>query len=845
MHDHTNQNISNRSLLSFAVKKWLSEYREQDNSILRLCTIVLITVILCLTISSAGIQQRLQQNFDQLLGADLVISHSTPLPEKELIHLRALANETSYAQLVNVTLTNDEHWHAAQIKLVDEHYPLRGSLKVSADIGAAASDKNEPPIADTIWLDSRLYSALQLDTGAVLTIAETKLTVAGVLLHEPDRLLEGHSVAARGLVHMDSPLSQAFTGSPTTHRYSFNLSKNKLNDAITWAEQQLPHADILHSGSGHPLASFWQRTENFLGLVMVVLFFMAAITFHLAGRRQQQKQQYRLTLLFTMGLNNKQVWYMAIFDWMLDLAHSAIVATPLAIVGYILAMQQFDAFMQLNQQYISFPHAALLQSFGLVTVLLFIFQLPAWLNVSNISPSLLLKQGIHSQSSTLSWVFSGLAIALLAAFYSDNPLLTSITLTGLIISVIVMWAATWTVLIATEKLSRSGHGLFVFSIELMRQRLNSKATQIMGLGLCLTLMLFSFGLMKDFSNVLQQYTRSHDGNLLISQASQPQVHHLEQWAQDNHAQVVTMKPYHNAKLIEINGQPFAEAIAHPSEASARLKKPIRLHVTDSLPSNNRVVNGHFWNPESVTSVPANGQYHISVEQEVMTDMGFSIGDELTFLLNEELKTFSITASHVYQGGRGSITFWFQTPTLLNEHLPKSPLYMGSMEIPDGAWATLAHLWKRLPTLRMVTLQELTARFDQTLKLLQSVLSIFSGLILFMSILVMAASVQGHNQSDKAKNGLLLGFGLSKKQCLRLVIYEWLVTALIVGIGSLAGTIAIGHLMYQSQFSMPYQANWLWLTGIIALSTALIVALGAIFNRMSLRISVRELLQESI
>ena len=155
MHDHTNQNISNRSLLSFAVKTWLSQYREQDNSILRLCSIVLITVILCLTISSAGIQQRLQQNFDQLLGADLVISHSTPLPEKELIHLRALANETSYARLVNVTLTNDEHWHAAQIKLVDEHYPLRGSLKVSAAIGATASDKKEPPVADTIWLDSR------------------------------------------------------------------------------------------------------------------------------------------------------------------------------------------------------------------------------------------------------------------------------------------------------------------------------------------------------------------------------------------------------------------------------------------------------------------------------------------------------------------------------------------------------------------------------------------------------------------------------------------------------------------------------------------------------------------
>lgn len=824
-----------------SLEQWWQSYGETNNRVLRYCQVLLMTSILFLSLTSAGIQQLLWQNMEQLLGADLVISHSTELSVEERDALTKYSRNATLSQLVDATLTHEGQWQAVQVKVVDSSYPLRGSVQITQELGGVASQTAVLPTKDEIWLDNRTISALKVTVGDVISVAGRDLRVSAILTHEPDRLLEGHSVAHRAMITNAQAHQALFTNAAVTYRYGFEIDPSVLPVAIKWANEHLAHASVLHMGSGHPLASFWQRVENFFGLVMVVLFFMAAITFSLSGKRQLEKQLFRFSLFLSFGVSRGHAVFVWCVQWFIGFMVSVVIATLFAYAGYAFAMEKFAGHFALtlsaSNTFAAMSISAWLKGVLLLAILLLLFQAPFWLKLFRTSPAILLKKAFEGQRSWVIWLFNSSVICLLALFYSDNPLLTTMTLSGLAVTLLLMVVVTWLFLTLGEKVQLRRSSLLVFCLGLMKQRMSSKATQIMGLGLCITLMLFSFGLMRDFSNMLQRYTRTHDGNLIISQVTQNQRQSLERWATKHDADILVLKPFYSAKLIAINGESLNKAIAYPSDTSATLKKTVRLHTTPNLPANNIVSSGTFWQEG------AERLNDISVESEVMTDLRLTLGDILQFRIGTQEFDFTIRATHAFKPGAGSVTFWFQTPQALSEQIHVAPMYMGSMELPDNAWPHLAALWREMPTLKMVTLKEITQRFDDTLHLLQMTLTLFSALILILSLLVVISTIQSFQAQDKTRNGLMLSFGMSKQECIRLVTWEWLITGLIASSSAIIGTILIGHLMYKSQFSMNYNVDWLWLLSVTALTIIGAIVVGLLFSRDSLKVSIRQLLQE--
>lgn len=835
-------------LLQQSVEQWWQSYADTNSRVLRYCQILLMTSILFLSLTSAGIQQLLWRNMEQLLGADLVISHQQPLAESALSQLAQFSERTSVSKLTDITLAHGEKWQPVQLKVVDSAYPLRGSVQTASGLGEPSMNVQALPRHDEIWLDSRTFTALDVAIGDVISVAGAALRVTAIITHEPDRLMEGHSVAHRALISTAAFNQHMLTETNVTYRYSFEIAEHTLPTAVAWANNALAHTQVLHASSGHPLASFWQRVENFFGLVMVALFFMAAITFSLSGKRQLAQQLFRFSVFLSVGVTRQQAIFIWSMQWLIGFIVNVMIASGIAYLSYRAMLQVFAAHFGLALPTTTelsligtlppMPWRVWGQSVVLLAVLLLLFQAPFWMKLFQTSPASLLKKSVEGQRTSVIWLFNTTVICLLAFVYSDNPLLTSMILAGLVTSLLLMAAITWLLLSFGEKLSESHSGLVVFCIGLMKQRMSSKATQIMGLGLCLTLMLFSFGLMRDFSDMLQRYTRTHDGNVMIAQVSQPQVAGLQQWAARHDAEILVLKPFYYAQLERINGKTVAEAITYPSESSATIKKPIRLHTSAALPQNNRLVSGEFWRADH--SLPD----QISVESEVMMDLGLALGDTLQFRVDEQRFQFEISATHAFQSGAGSVTFWFQVPKVLQTLVNQPPMFMGSMELAESAWPHLASLWQTMPTLKMVTLKEITQRFDNTLALLQITLAIFASLILLLSLLVIVATIQGFEKQDKMRNGLMLSFGLSTSECIRLVAWEWIITGVIASISAIIGTVLIGHLMYQSQFSMHYQVDWPWLGFITGITVMASVSLGLLFSRGSLQVSIRQLLDEA-
>jgi putative ABC transport system permease protein len=814
--------------------QFVQQYKNADNRLLRASQFCLLFFLLSLSLTSASVQHFLGKNMQQLLGADLVVSQYQPLEQSQLSHLIALSTDHTLGNLLNVTLSHGENFQSAQLKVVDDNYPLQGSLKITRSLSGKTINSPSGPGLGLIWLDSRLFAKLNLFIGQTLEVAGQILVVDAIIEHEPDRLLEGHSVAMRAMIHNNSLQKMTLLGDVMAYRYAFNNTDEQRLALLDWSKTHLPSAQVLHREGGHPLALFWLRVENFLGLASVLLFLMAAIAIDLVGRRQLISQKRFVALCLSMGMSTPRAIAVTSLQWFINFLSLLPLTLVLVYAAQVVLVGQLQS--QFSGLAMAWHVGPLLQTLAILFVLLLTFQIPGWIELSRVSVAHLIKEQVNKNSHWMRLGWSLLSIGGLAAFYADNWLLTALTLGAMIATVVMLMALTWLVLTVGEKLSQGRAGLLPFALFMMKQRLVSKSMQILGVGLCAMLLLSTLGLMKDIGQTMGKYTRSHDGNLIVSQAKGYQVDSLKQWATSTGSTIRQLKPYAPSQLIGINGKHLSEHSDRPSDSMASLQKQVRVHWTAKVPANNLVESGQWWQQDTTD------WQQISVEQEVMTDVGLALGDTLQFMIDGQTHDFIIKASHVFKPGKGSVTFWFQVPPAFVEKFNPDAYYMGSMELPESAWPQLAKLWQQHPTLRLMSIKEMTQRFDSTLGMITMLVGVFSVMISLLALLVIVASVKGFEAEERRKNGLLLSFGQSKANCLKLTFYEWLITGLVAGGGAVCGTVLSGLLIYQSQFSMVYQPNPFWLMATLAIVIALVCTIGLLGSRLSLKSSIKQLIQ---
>lgn len=822
------------NVLRLALENGWRDLREQHGRVSLATQTALVFFLMTLSLSSASIQNYLAENLDQMLGSDLVIETHAALALDDERALRRLAPRLSVTQISDITLAHQDKWARVQLKRVDDAYPLQGSLQIGNTPAARQREVKRGPQVGEIWLEFRLATELELMPGDILSLGTTELRVGAILFHEPDRIMEGHSTTQRAMVHSQSLDAASFTSSKGRTRYLVTADEEQQQAIEEWVRTALPGATVIRkSGGRHPLAGFWQRAENFLGLAAVILVFMGAVALDMTTRRWLARMRYRLALYGSFGIAKRTGIAMALGQWLAGFILAVLLGTLLATLAYMLILTQLqEQFPGLGAAWHWMPA---LKAIGLVFVLLLALQVPSFLQLHRASLLSLIRNPAEDSFVWHRLFWSVASVTLLAAAYSDNWLLTGMTLAAVAAALVLMLALTWAVIRLGDLWGRRRAGLLPFAFFIMRQRLFAKSAQVLGLGLSGLLVLFTLMLMRDLGATMEQYGRTHDGNLMIAEAGVDQVAGIQRWAKQTGSSVRALRPFVSAQLVAVNGKSLAEHSDMPSDTQATLKDPIRLSWADRMPANNRLAGGRWWMPDT-----ANWR-QISAESEVMTDIGLSYGDTLTYQINGKLYAFTLVASHAYQPGHGSITFWFQVPQSARAQIDAPTLYLGSMELPGPAWDALAGLWKQYPGLALVPLRELTERFDRTLGIVTRLTSGYAAMVLLLALFVLAASVSGFSADDRQKNGLLMSMGVSHADCLKLSLYDWGVTALIAATGAIAGTWSAGLLIYRSQFNLPYSPDLVWVAGMVVAMVASVCLVGFIACRQSLNVSVRDLM----
>lgn len=822
--------------IALAWQFYQKEKSTPHQRLMRWTQAILMLFIITLSLTSNSIQNYLQYNLQGLLGADAVISQRQALSKEQLENLTQFTNKIVVTRQLSTTLTHKTLWQKAKLKAVDEHYPLQGELLTATTVYGEGQVTKGGPKPGSIWLDLRLFSSLSLQLGDVINIANHEFTVSRALLHEPDRLMEGHSVDMRAMVNPIDMKALGLSVDLIHYRYLIDANVSQTEQLIKWQQEYLPAAQVIHKRGNHPLALFWKRTENFIGLASIILFFMAAIAIEQLTQVHMKKDQYFSAICMSLGASKSTGIQVSFFKWLF----SILTLVPVVVIistftHYLIIGWLGDAFSDIQWQWSFRP---LLTSVLVIITIFAIFHTPVWLSLYNNSVANLFRNDNKGFSNWFSKISAVLVLSAIVLIYSDNGLLTFMMVSAIVITIVLMIAISWVSLTIGERITQQFSGLIPFTLFMMKQRIISKSTQIIGVGLCAFMLLFTLMLLNDLGTTMSSYKREHDGNVIVSQATQNQMIHINEWASSHNIQIRQTLPYMYAKLVAVNEENLSKFTDKPSDSLATLSNSIRLHWSENTPRNNQVVSGTWWKNNTLE------WQQVSVEQEIMTDLGLQLGDSLSLVIGKQSIDFTITASHEFKPGNGSITFWVQMPPEALKHLDSAHYNMASMEINDDQFHLLTPLWQKFPTLRMTSLKEITARFDKMLAIISKVISGFSFMIIVLACIVIFASINALESKEQKKNSIIMSFGFTKRTCFHLNIIEWFVTAGISAIGAILGTYIAGLLIYKSQFSLNYQPNFYWLSFTLFLILCAVTSLGIYASKNSLRSSVHTLMSDT-
>ena len=130
----------------------------------------------------------------------------------------------------------------------------------------------------------------------------------------------------------------------------------------------------------------------------------------------------------------------------------------------------------------------------------------------------------------------------------------------------------------------------------------------MGLGLSATLLLFTLMLMRDMGGSMFSHTRSQNGNLIVTRASEQQLPGIEHWARKTGSLIRDMRAYQRALLTRTNGRRMksrsSDAMAlcvytdtpHPALAASKrgaliMEKSLFDELTESIKQAGEIVRG--------------------------------------------------------------------------------------------------------------------------------------------------------------------------------------------------------------------------------------------------------------
>ncbi len=828
------------TIFSLAIKQSLRELRSPELYTLFFALIVAVASSSTIAHFADRLHQAMQLRASEFLAADLVVSGSIAANERLIEQGLALDLEPARTVSFATMLSSEQGMHLASIKAVDDHYPLRGALKSSLQLGDTEQIGGRPAPGE-VWLDTQLFNVLDIQPGDSIEIGATELIARRILTFEPDSAGGFSAFTPRVIMHQaDLAATQAIQpGSRIHYRLLWRGDSQALARYSETIEPLLaPQQKIEQLSDGNPqLNNALERAQQYLNLASLAAILLACVSIALSASNFANKRYDHAALLRCFGLSRRQT--LLLFS--LQLLLLGVLASLIAIVlGWFGQQALFALLADLLPEDI--PPAGLGASLtalftGLISLLG--FGLPPLIALGQVSPLRVLRRDLQPMP-TASWLVYSLAIAALALIMwrlSLDLRLTLILLFGGLAFALVLGAGILlllkrlTALLARRNLAwRLGLGHLLRNPFLAVGQILAFALIIFAMAL---VVLLRSELLENWQQQLPEQAANHFAFNIMP-------HEQTDFAQQLHSispQIAEFYPMTPGRLTHINDQPVLDRLDPDSRALSTVQRDLNLTWSTQVPKDNQITAGQWW---SNSGNPPSGTIEISVEQELAERLDLQLGDRVTFNLGGQIIESQVSNFRSVDWGSLQPNFFV---IFAPEQLGNVPYtWITSFYLAPEQETQLRQLNQNFPAVSLLRIEALLSQLRAILAQVTLAVEFILLFVLAAGITVLLAGVQSTLASRIHQGALLRALGTPKKLLLKVNMYEFSTLGLASGVLAWLGCELTSWLLYQFVFKLSWQPHP-WLILLPLLGALLINMAGFLGTRKALNSSPLRILRD--
>jgi putative ABC transport system permease protein len=769
-------------------RQLLRDFRAGELRLLVVAVTLAVGALTAVGFFADRINGGLARDARQLLGGDAIVASDLPAPPAFAERARALGLATATtANFPSMGRAPDDKGGATRlvsVKAVSDAYPLRGKLRIRGAAESSVQDAARAPAPGTAWVDPGVLDALGLRVGDTLLLGDAGLTIASVIVVEPDRGAGFASLAPRVLLN-EADLPATGLIQPAS-RVSYRLavavtggSDAKVTEFVNWAEAEIKAKSlrglrIESLSTGRPeMKQTLDRAGKFLNLVALLAALLAAVAVGIASRDFASRHLDDCAMLRVLGLPQRTI----ALQYFIEFALVGLIASIAGLVLGFAVHYVFIWFLSGLVEAVLPPPSAWPALFGAGVgfTLLFGFGLPPVLQLASVPPLRVIRRDVGALKPASIAVLAAGALgfsALLLAVSSDLKL-GLIAVGGFAGAVCVFALLSW-VALAVLRRSVPDVGAPRWLILATRQiaaRPAFAVLQVSALAVGLLALVLLALLRTDLISSWRQATPKDAPNRFVINVQPPQADAFRQKLAEAGVARYDWFPMIRGRLVAIDGKPVVPEDMPDDRARRLVDREFNLSHSAALPAHN-IVSGGRW-----TADEAGG---LSVEEGLAATLGLKLGDSLRFDLGGALVEGRITSLRKVDWSSMRVNFFVLFPTAAVPDAPVS--YIAAFRAPATAGFDNA-LSRDFPNVTSIDVSASIAQIQNVLDQVVRAVEFLFGFTLAAGLVVLFAAVSATRESRAREFAVMRALGASGKLLAQVQRAE------LLGVGALAGVLA--------------------------------------------------------
>jgi len=743
----------------------LKEWRLAVSFLLRECRagqwlIVLFALILAVTTITAidFFTDRLARGIDQqsahLLGGDLIVSSSSPIPDSWRQKAASLHLRTADVLMYPSVISANNQLQLVNVQAVSKEYPLFGKKTDLKKLN--------------VLTEFRLMPLLSLHQGDNITIGAASFAIQGELPGDIDMTNTGWAIAPRVLMRLDDiPATQVvLPGSRVNYRLLTAGDKKQVEAFRGWVKPQLKaDQSILDVASQREnLLSSLQYADKYIQLIILFCILMCGTAITLSVRQHIHRHYEDVALWRCLGAPQKQVTGV-FFRQFLIVAFAAGAAGITA--GYILQLFLETIF----GFYLQFPlppsgPTPIFLGFLTSTLLLFCYAYPIISVLPRTSPLFLWRSTTslkHYRQNT--FIIITLVLLLTYVYWiMDFSLLALFILDSLLLAIGFLYVLNIFSLSLMRKLVRISNGSIRRGLSQFIQHPETAGIQLTAFTLILMSLLILGSVKNNLLGKWETKLPPNTPNYFAFNISPYDMNEVLQYFKQDKITIDNIYPMVRGRIVSLNGKPILQAIPEEARRHNALHRDLNMSSMLNYPADNKIVRGSYWNEAD------KGKLMVSIEKNLASDLNLKIGDKLGFQIGGENLTAVISNIRSVDWGSFHPNFYIIFPP---EALNKYPeTYITSFHLSQSQSTFLNQLVHEFPSITIIDIASVLKQIQGLLSKTASALQYLFMVAIMAAALIFVASLLSSMDERRETYRLLRVLGASRRYIVSSLIVEF-------------------------------------------------------------------------